>query len=87
MKALQDLCHSPQGCTAAMQKLPSYYVTTTKLDTAGKATLNATAATGQYYFFAIIPSGTGTLIWDVPAALAAGDNTVVFTQANSERVQ
>jgi hypothetical protein len=87
MKALQTLCHSPQGCTPMMQKLPSYYVATTKLDAAGKATLSATAVTGKYYFFAITPTGTGSVIWDVPAALAAGDNTVVFTQANSERVQ
>jgi hypothetical protein len=87
MKALQTLCHSPQGCTPMMQKLPSYYVATTKLDAAGTATLTATAATGKYYFFAITPMGTGSVIWDVPAALAAGDNTVVFTQANSERVQ
>jgi hypothetical protein len=87
MKSLQALCHSPQGCTAALKKLPGYYVTTTKLDTTGKATLSATAETGQYYFFAIIPTGTGSLMWDVPAALAPGENSVIFTQANSERVQ
>jgi hypothetical protein len=87
MKALQTLCHSPQGCTPMMQKLPTYYVATTKLDAAGKATLSATTATGKYYFFAIVPAGTGSVIWDVSAALAAGDNSVVFTQANSERVQ
>jgi|GEM_PF-1955833 len=87
MKALQTLCHSPQGCTPMMQKLPSYYVATTRLDASGKAVLSATAASGQYYFFAIIPMGSGSLVWNVPAALAAGDNTVVFTQANSERIQ
>lgn len=87
MKALQTLCHSPQGCSAIMQKLPSYYVTTTKLDTTGKATLSATTATGQYYFFAVIPSNGGTVMWDIPANLAAGDNNVTFSQANSEPVQ
>ncbi|GAC1361962.1 MAG: hypothetical protein NVSMB3_10220 [Acidobacteriaceae bacterium] len=87
LKALQTLCHSPQGCAPMMQKLPSYYVATTRLDTAGKATLNTTAATGQYYFFAIVPTSAGTLMWNVAAALAAGDNPVTFTQANSERVQ
>lgn len=86
MKALQTLCHSPQGCKAAIQGLPSYYVTTARLDAAGKATLNATAATGQYYFFAITPAGKGSLMWDIPAALVAGDNPVTFTQANSESV-
>jgi len=87
MKALQTLCHSPQGCTTMMQQLPSHYVATTKLDAAGKATLTATTTTGRYYFFAIVPAGSGSVIWDVPVALAAGDNSVVFTQANSERVQ
>ena len=87
MKILQTQCHSPQGCTAIMQKLPSYYVTTTRLDTTGKATLSATTATGKYYFFTVIPSNGGTLMWDVPANLSSGDNTVTFTQANAERVQ
>jgi hypothetical protein len=87
MKALQTQCHSAQGCSSVMQGLPKYYVTTTKLDATGKATLNATAATGQYYFFAVIPSNGGTLIWDLPAMVASGDNAVTFTQANSERVQ
>ena len=73
MKALQTLCHSPQGCTPMMQKLPAYYVATVKLDAAGKATLSTTTATGRYYFFAITPAGSETLMWDVPAALAAGD--------------
>jgi len=88
MKALQTQCHSTQGCSAVMQGLPKYYVTTTKLDASGKATLAATATTGQYYFFAIVPSAAGgSLVWDVPANLAAGDNNVVFNQANAERVQ
>ena len=87
MKALQTLCHEPQGCSTIMQKLPNYYVTTAKLDGTGKAALNATAATGAYYFFAVIPSDGGTVMWDIPATLAAGDNTVTFTQANAERVQ
>ena len=87
MKALQTLCHEPQGCSTIMQKLPSYYVTTAKLDGTGKAALNATAATGAYYFFAVIPSNGGTVMWDLPATLVAGDNSVTFTQANAERVE
>ncbi|HLY66823.1 MAG TPA: hypothetical protein VKU60_14915, partial [Chloroflexota bacterium] len=87
MKALQTQCHSAQGCSSVIQGMAKYYVTTTKLDTSGKATLTATAATGPYYFFAIVPnSGGGSLLWDVLANLAAGDNKVTFTQANSERV-
>lgn len=87
MKALQTQCHSAQGCSAVMQGLPKYYVTTTKLDTAGKATLSATATTGEYYFFAIVPNGGGSLVWDVVANLQAGDNQVAFNDANGERVQ
>jgi hypothetical protein len=87
MKLLQAQCHAPQGCTSAIQGLSKYYVTTAKFDTTGKATLNATAATGPYYFFAIVPGSGGSLVWDVLANLAAGDNTVNFTQANAERLQ
>jgi hypothetical protein len=87
MKALQTQCHTTQGCTSVVQGLTKYYVTTTKLDTTGKATLSATAATGPYYFFAIVPSGSGSVVWDVLANLAAGDNSVAFNQANSESIQ
>jgi hypothetical protein len=87
MKALQSQCHSAQGCSSVIQGMPKYYVTTTKLDTSGKATLSATAATGSYYFFAIVPDSGGSLVWDVPADLAAGDNNVAFSQANAERVR
>ena len=88
MKALQTQCHSAQGCSVVIQGMPKYYVTTTKLDTSGKATLSATATTGQYYFFAIVPNAAGgSLVWDLPANLAAGDNAVAFNQANAERVQ
>jgi hypothetical protein len=37
--------------------------------------------------FAIVPSGSGSVVWDVPANLAAGDNSVAFSQANSESIQ
>lgn len=87
MKALQTQCHATQGCTSVIQGLTKYYVTTVKFDGTGKAALSATAATGPYYFFAIVPSGSGSIVWDVHANLAAGDNAVNFTQANSESVQ
>jgi len=87
MKALQTQCHSAQGCNSVIQGMPKYYVTTTKLDGSGKATLSATAATGSYYFFAIVPDSGGSLVWDIPAELVAGDNAVAFNQANAERLQ
>lgn len=87
MKVLQAQCHSAQGCRAIIQGMSKYYVTATKLDTSGKATLSATAATGPYYFFAIVPASGGSLVWDVQANLAAGDNTVAFDQTNAERLR
>lgn len=87
MKALKTQCQTTQGCSSAIQGLSKYYVTTTKLDASGKATLTATAATGQYYFFAIVANGSGSTVWDLSANLAAGDNSVTFSQANSETVQ
>jgi hypothetical protein len=87
IKALDTRCHSATGCSAIVQGLSKYYVTTTKLDTSGRATLSATAATGPYYFFAIVPDSGGSLVWDVAANLVAGDNTVVFNRASAERVR
>jgi len=87
MKALQTLCHSSSGCSGVIQGLTKYYVTTAKLDSSGNATLNATATTGPYYFFAVVPSSGGSLVWDILADLVAGDNTVTFKEANSERLQ
>jgi len=50
------------------------------------ATLSAQAETGPYYFFAVVRTPNGSLIWDVPANLAAGDNTVTLTASNAENV-
>ena len=49
--------------------------------------LPARCPTGTYYFFAIVPDSGGSIVWDVPANLAAGDNPVAFNQSNSERLQ
>jgi hypothetical protein len=88
MKALQTFCHLPQGCSSVITGLRSYYVTGAKLDGSGNATLSATAATGPYYFFAVAPpSAAGSLIWDLPANLVAGDNKVTFTDANAQHMQ
>ena len=86
MKALQMLCHSPQGCSPAMQGMSRSYVTTTKLDASGKAALSATTEAGTYYFFAIVPNAGGSLVWDIAAKLVAGDNEVTFSPKNAEAV-
>ena len=87
MKALQTQCHSTQGCSSIIQGMSRSYVTTTKLDASGKATLAAKAATGTYYFFAIVPNSGGSLVWDIPANLAAGENTVTLSAKNAEEVR
>jgi hypothetical protein len=86
MKSLQTLCHSPQGCTSAVQGMNRYYVTATKLDASGKATLSAHTETGTYFFFAIVPNPGGSLVWDIAANLAAGDNQVMFSTENAQEI-
>jgi hypothetical protein len=73
-------------CGPVFTALKSHFVTAAKLDTAGKATLSAQAATGSYYLFAAVRTPNGALIWDIPANLSAGDNTITLTDANAELV-
>ena len=87
MKALQTQCHTTQGCSSIIQGMSRSYVSTTKLDAAGKATLSAKAATGTYYFFAIVPNAGGSLVWDIPANLVPGDNAVTLSAKNAEEVR
>jgi hypothetical protein len=87
MKALQTQCHSTQGCSSMIQGMSRAYVTTTKLDASGKATLSAKNAAGTYYFFAIVPNQGGSLVWDIAANLAPGDNRVTLTAKNAEEVR
>jgi len=87
MKALQSQCHSTQGCSSIIQGMSRFYVTTTKLDASGKTALSAKAAAGTYYFFAIVPNSGGSLVWDIPANLVAGENSVTFSAKNGEEVR
>ena len=70
-----------------IQGMSRAYVTTTKLDASGKATLSAKNAAGTYYFFAIVPNQGGSLVWDIAANLAPGDNRVTLTAKNAEEVR
>ncbi len=85
MQTLATSCHT-MDCRPVMSGLDNYYITTAKLDNAGKATLSATAATGPYFLFALVRTPNGSLIWDIPTNLAAGDNTITLTAANAELV-
>jgi hypothetical protein len=86
MQTLATACKT-MDCRPVMSGLGPYYVTTAKLDNAGKATLSATAATGPYFLFAIVRTPDGaSLIWDIPTTLHAGDNTITLTPANAETI-
>jgi len=87
MKALQTQCHSTQGCSSIIQGMSRSYVTTTKLDASGKAKLSARNAAGTYFFFAVVPNSGGSLVWDIAASLAPGENTVTFSTKNAEDVR
>jgi hypothetical protein len=87
MKTLQTQCHSTQGCSSIVQGMSRSYVTTTKLDAAGKAMLSPRNAAGTYYFFAIVPNSGGSLVWDISANLVPGENTVTFSDKNAEEVR
>ena len=49
--------------------------------------LSARNAAGTYYFFAIVPNSGGSLVWDIPANLVPGENTVMFSAKNAEEVR
>jgi len=87
MKVLQTQCHSTQGCSSIIQGMSRSYVATAKLDASGKAMLSAKKGAGTYYFFAIVPNSGGSLVWDVPANLAPGENTVMLSAKNAEEVR
>ena len=74
-------------CTPLLTALKSHFVTVAKLDSAGKATLSATATTGAYFLFAQVRSPEGLMVWDLPATFVAGDNNVTLTPANAEHLR
>jgi hypothetical protein len=74
-------------CAPVLNALKSHFVTAAKLDAAGKATLNATAATGAYFLFAQVRSPDGLMVWDLPETFVAGDNNVTLTPANAEHLR
>jgi hypothetical protein len=83
MQTLATACRT-MNCGPVMSGLSHYYVTAAKLDSAGKATLSAQAATGSYFFFALVRTPEGSMVWDIPSTLSAGDNNVTLTAANAE---
>jgi hypothetical protein len=88
MQILGATCKS-QNCGPVVTGMTPYYITGAKLDATGKAMITSqSAATGSYYFFAVIrtPSGS-SYVWDIPTTLAPGDNTITLTPSNAEVIQ
>jgi hypothetical protein len=83
MQMLVTACQSTD-CKPIFDGMAQYYVTGAKLDSTGKATLTATAATGNYFFYAVVRTPQGSYVWDVPVNLNAGDNNITLTPSNAE---
>ena len=85
MQTLAETCRTT-NCSSVMAGLNHYFASSTTLDAAGKATISTqAAATGAYYFFAIVRTAEVSMVWDIPANLVAGDNTVTLSAANAEQ--
>jgi hypothetical protein len=85
MQTLTTACRT-MNCGPVMSGLSHYYVTAAKLDSVGKAILSAQAATGGYFFFALVRTPEGTMVWDIPSTLSPGDNNVTLSAANAELI-
>lgn len=83
MEALAASCHT-SNCGPMIAGMNKYFVGMTKLDAAGKAGVSAQMAPGSYFVYAIVKTPTGSMMWDVPANLTAGDNAVTLSAANAE---
>lgn len=83
MQTLATTCKAT-NCRSVIEGMGHYFVTSVKLDAAGKAILSAQAATGPYYFFAIVRTPSGSMVWDIPANLHAGENAITLSATNAE---
>jgi hypothetical protein len=86
-KALQAYaanCLPPRSCPAYATAMHPYYVVKGNFDSTGKAVLTAQVPAGTYYVFCSAKGPNGAYVWDVPAQLKVGENTVTLTAANAE---
>ncbi len=88
-KALQAYaanCLPPRSCPAYATAMHPYYVVKGNFDTAGRVVLMAQVPAGTYYVFCSVKRPNGALVWDVPAELRVGENTITLTAANAELI-
>jgi hypothetical protein len=88
-KALQAYaanCFPPRSCPAYATAMHPYYVVKGNFDTGGKVVLMAQVPAGTYYVFCSAKGPNGALVWDVPAELRVGENTITLTAGNAELI-
>jgi hypothetical protein len=88
-KALQAYaanCLPPRSCPAFAKAMHPYYVVKGNFDSAGKVVLMAQVPAGTYYVFCSAKAPNGAFVWDVPAVLRVGENTITLTAGNAELI-
>ena len=86
-KALQTYavnCFPPRSCPAYATAMHPYYVVKGNFDPAGKVVLMAQVPAGTYYVFCSAKAPNGAFVWDLPAELKVGENTITLTAGNAE---
>lgn len=86
-KALQAYaanCFPPRSCPAYATAMHLYYMVKGNFDPAGKVVLMAQVPAGTYYVFCSAKAPNGAFVWDLPAELKAGENTITLTAGNAE---
>jgi hypothetical protein len=88
-KALQAYaanCFPPKSCPAYATAMHPYYVAKGNFDNAGRVVLTVALPAGTYYVFCLAKAPNGALVWDVPAELRVGENTITLTAGNAELI-
>jgi hypothetical protein len=88
-KALQAYaanCLPPRSCPAYATAMHPYYVVKGNFDSAGRVVLTAQVPAGTYYVFCSAKGPNGAFVWDVPAELRVGENTITLAAGNAELI-
>jgi hypothetical protein len=84
LQAYAANCLPPRSCPAYATAMHPYYVVKGTFDTAGRVVLTAPVPAGTYYVFCSAKAPNGALVWDVPAELRVGENTITLMAGNAE---